>query len=88
MKAQHVFDSKHAKEEWRLVLMHYPDVNNEITVPHQYSPGSTPPRTSSKRHGGLPTGAVIALTLLLAVVFGTGLFAGWQLGIPWGSHRP
>ena len=60
--------------------MHYPDVNNEITVPHQYSQGSTPPRASSRRHGGLRTGAVIALTLLLAVVFGTGLFAGWQFG--------
>jgi S1-C subfamily serine protease len=60
--------------------MHYPDVNNEITVPHQYSQGSAPPRASSKRRGGLCTGVVIALTLLLAVVFGTGLFAGWQFG--------
>jgi hypothetical protein len=32
MKAQLVFDSKHTKEEWRLVLMHSPEVNNEITV--------------------------------------------------------
>ena len=60
--------------------MHSPEVNNEITVPHQYAPGSTPPRASSKSPGGLRTGVVIALTLLLAVVFGTGLFAGWQFG--------
>ncbi len=60
--------------------MRYPDANNEITVPHQYSPGSAPPRAASRRHGGLRTGVVMALTLLLAVVFGTGLFAGWQFG--------
>jgi S1-C subfamily serine protease len=60
--------------------MHYPDANNEITVPHQYSQGSAPPRASSKRRGGLSTGVLIALTLLLAAVFGTGLFAGWQSG--------
>ena len=59
--------------------MHYPD-DNKITAPHQYSPGSAAPQASSRRHGGLRTGAIIALTLLLAVVFGTGLFAGWQFG--------
>jgi S1-C subfamily serine protease len=29
---------------------------------------------------GLRTGAIIALTALLAVIFGVGLFAGWQFG--------
>jgi len=29
---------------------------------------------------GLRTGAIIALTVLLALVFGTGLFAGWEFG--------
>lgn len=29
---------------------------------------------------GLRTGAIMGLTLLLAIVFGTGLFAGWQFG--------
>ncbi|MFL5624670.1 MAG: S1C family serine protease [Ktedonobacteraceae bacterium] len=29
---------------------------------------------------GLRTGAIFALTLLLAIVFGTGLFAGWEYG--------
>jgi S1-C subfamily serine protease len=36
-----------------------------------------PPR---RRSGGLRTGAIIALTVVLLVVFGVGLFAGWQFG--------
>ncbi len=39
--------------------------------------GSMPPKRSAPR---LPTGAMIALTLLLALVFGIGLFAGWVYG--------
>ncbi len=35
---------------------------------------------SPGRRRGLRTGALFALTLLLALVFGTGLFAGWQFG--------
>lgn len=39
-----------------------------------------------KRPGsGLRTGSIIALIALLAVVFGTGLFAGWQFGRDGGS---
>lgn len=34
-----------------------------------------PPRSS-----GVRTGTLVALVLLLAIVFGTGLFAGWQFG--------
>jgi S1-C subfamily serine protease len=30
--------------------------------------------------GGIRTGAIIALTIVLLLVFGTGLFAGWQFG--------
>lgn len=40
--------------------------------------GSMPPRRPAST--GLRTGAIIALTALLAVVFGVGLFAGWQFG--------
>lgn len=36
-----------------------------------------PPRRPSR---GLRTGAIIALTLVLLIVFGVGLFAGWQFG--------
>jgi S1-C subfamily serine protease len=35
---------------------------------------------SSPQRSGLRTGAIIALICLLAAVFGTGLFAGWQFG--------
>ena len=35
---------------------------------------------SPRRRGGLRTGALVVLILLLALVFGTGLFAGWQFG--------
>ena len=49
-------------------------------------PGAPPPSpvppplppVSPKRRGTVRTGALVALTLLLAVIFGVGLFAGWQ----------
>lgn len=42
----------------------------------------SPPQGSGgqPRRSGLRTGALLALLALLAVVFGTGLFAGWQFG--------
>jgi len=33
-----------------------------------------------RRSGGIRTGAIVALTLLLAMIFSIGLFAGWQFG--------
>jgi S1-C subfamily serine protease len=43
------------------------------------SPAPPPlPPVSPKRRGTVRTGALVALTLLLAVIFGVGLFAGWQ----------
>lgn len=47
-----------------------------------YSPalGMTAPAQPSPRRSGLRTGTLIALVALLAIVFGTGLFAGWQFG--------
>ena len=51
------------------------------TEPHHPAPGSLPVYSPPQRPSrGLRTGAIFALTLLLAVVFGTGLFAGWQFG--------
>lgn len=49
-------------------------------VPGQFqsSPAMSTPTTRYSRR--LRTGAILALTLLLAVVFGVGLFAGWQFG--------
>jgi S1-C subfamily serine protease len=44
-------------------------------------PTAAPPPPSTRPPSkGLRTGAIIALTALLAVVFGTGLFAGWEFG--------
>jgi S1-C subfamily serine protease len=53
------------------------------TEPFRPAPGSLPnnPQQPPQRPSrGLRSGAIFALTLLLAVIFGTGLFAGWQFG--------
>ncbi len=50
------------------------------TIPPYQQPPSTPHLPARPPSRGLRTGAIIALTVLLAVVFGTGLFAGWQFG--------
>ena len=71
-----------------------PQLQNEpeILSPYQQQPwgmpepGAPPPSpvppplapASPKRRGTVRTGALVALTLLLAVIFGVGLFAGWQ----------
>ena len=54
---------------------------NYNTAPGQFQPEPVPPaRPASSGRSGLRTGAIIALALVLALVFGTGLFAGWQFG--------
>jgi S1-C subfamily serine protease len=53
------------------------------TAPGQFEPDSVPPTTTrpaSSGRSGMRTGAIFALALVLALVFGTGLFAGWQFG--------
>ena len=52
-----------------------------ITDPHQAMPGylQTPP-TNPRRSNGMRTGAMVALSLVLLLVLGVGLFAGWQFG--------
>jgi S1-C subfamily serine protease len=55
-----------------------PAFYSSATIPVVHPGGgvsSTPPRRS-----GLRTGTLIALALLLILVFGTGIFAGWQFG--------
>ncbi len=49
-------------------------------IPPYQQPQPTPPPDKRPPSRGLRTGAIIALTVLLAAVFGTGLFAGWQFG--------
>ena len=41
-------------------------------------PPSLPPLPSRKRRRRGPAGAILLLTLVLAVIFGTGLFSGWE----------
>lgn len=43
-------------------------------------PGSLTNPAARPRRSGLRTGTLVALVILLALVFGTGLFAGWQFG--------
>lgn len=59
--------------------MRNPNENNVFTQPNHY-PAPSAPTTAEPKHPGrrLHTGAILALALVLAVVFGTGLFAGWQ----------
>lgn len=62
--------------------MQQPDIQNETTTPYQQYPQGTtsPPRSPQRNSKGLRTAAIPALTLLLALVFGVGLFAGWEFG--------
>jgi S1-C subfamily serine protease len=56
-----------------------PIVQEAPVYPHDFQqnpPG--PPPSNRRSSGGLRTGAIIVLTLVLAIVFGTGLFAGWE----------
>ena len=46
------------------------------------------PPAPRKRAGGLRTGAIAAMTVLLAIVFAVGLFAGWQFGHSGGVSSP
>lgn len=53
------------------------------TAPGQFEADPVPPtpaRPTSSGRRGMRTGAIFALALVLALVFGTGLFAGWQFG--------
>lgn len=43
-------------------------------------PPGTPPGRRSSARGGFRAGAILALALIIAIVFGVGLFAGWQFG--------
>jgi len=55
--------------------------NDMFTQPDQYSVAPPPSVEPRQPRSDLRTGAILLLALLLAIVFGTGLFAGWQFGI-------
>ncbi|HLX58679.1 MAG TPA: trypsin-like peptidase domain-containing protein, partial [Ktedonobacteraceae bacterium] len=58
-----------------------PTSPNYSPVPGQLPPVTDPRAPVTSTGGrGLRTGAILALVVVLALVFGTGLFAGWQFG--------
>ena len=61
--------------------------NDVLTQSNQQPAASSPPPMVPQRpRSRLRTGAIVALALVLAVVFGTGLFAGWQFGTRSGAN--
>ena len=60
--------------------MLYSDGNNQTEAPYQTVSQPPSPGKQGFPSRSLRTGAIIALTLLLAVVFSVGLFAGWEFG--------
>ena len=52
------------------------------------SPPPASPVPPSRRSSGMRTGAIIALTVVLLIVFGVGLFAGWQCGSIATGNKP
>ena len=62
------------------------DNRQSSSVLYQPAPELTPPPAQKDRpRRGPSSWAILALTVLLALVFGTGLFAGWQFGSERGS---
>ena len=67
--------------------MQYTHENDVLTQPNQQPAASSPPPMAPQRpRSRFRTGAIVALALVLAVVFGTGLFAGWQFGTRSGAN--
>jgi S1-C subfamily serine protease len=62
-------------------IMQKTERNDVDTSMYQPPQGPTLPPTQPRHTSrGLRTGAIALLTLVLTLVFGTGLFAGWQFG--------
>src|SRR5260221_13725160 len=58
-----------------------PDQTLPQRAPGQFQTDPNLPPVNPRRSGSrVRTGAIIALTLVLVLVFGVGLFAGWQFG--------
>jgi S1-C subfamily serine protease len=61
--------------------------NEVLTQPNQQPAASSPPSMAPQHpRSHLRTGAIVAFALVLAVVFGTGLLAGWQFGTRSGAN--
>jgi len=67
--------------------MRNPNENDVFTQPNQYPATSSPPPVEPGRpRSRLRAGAILVLTLMLAVVFGTGVFAGWEFATRNGTN--
>src|SRR5947208_14849180 len=63
---------------WRITNMFYPQGTNEPTIPDRGQREPAPPPVMQRRRGGCFRPAL--LTLLLLVVLGVGMVAGWEIG--------
>ena len=61
---------------------------NDVSTQSDHQLATAPPPSGEPKHprSHLYTGAILALALMLAVVFGTGLFAGWEFGTRNGAN--
>ena len=61
---------------------------NDVSTQSNHQLATAPPPSGETKHprSHLHTGAILALALMLAVVFGTGLFAGWEFGTRNGAN--
>jgi S1-C subfamily serine protease len=67
----------------------YPPPSVSVSRPaYGNFPPETPPGKRPRSGGGWRAGAITALTLVIAAVFGVGLFAGWQFGRTSSSGTP
>ncbi|MGZ3644937.1 MAG: S1C family serine protease [Ktedonobacteraceae bacterium] len=64
-----------APTQWTL-----PNTASQQAIPGYLHTAYTTPPATPKRSHGVRTGALVALSLLLLLVLGVGLFAGWQFG--------
>ncbi len=55
-------------------------VNEHYLVTQPGIPSEPSPPAGTQHRRGMRTAAIVALIVLLAVVFGTGLFSGWVFG--------
>jgi S1-C subfamily serine protease len=71
-----------ASQQWQAdpsAASQMPGPGDAGTPPQRLTAEAQLPAVPPKR-SGVRTGAILALTLVIALVFGTGLFAGWQYG--------
>src|SRR5947209_4344639 len=79
-------EQKHARAEWRCMKMLQPDLQNKtISSPDDGRAPIPAPVPGQPNSRGVRTGTIIVLTVLLGVVFGVGLFAGWTFAVSVGT---